>query len=258
MTQASKLQIQVIDGRMSVTIDRADKRNALSRAILNDIRVVFTEYAADKTIRMATLQGAGDKCFAAGGDLLDLQSVRTRDEATLMSEQGTEALNAIRNFPVPVVALLNGDALGGGAELAMACDFRLATAKARIGFLQGRLNISTAWGGGVDLFQALGRTRALYLLGSCEMIGGARAMELGLIHAMADEGKELNTLADEFLAPFMQRTPKVLRAFKGLANAVRQASPRAELDAVETRYLADTWIDDAHWQAMETLLNKGA
>jgi len=200
MTDTPKLQIEVSDCRMSVTIERADKRNALSRAILSEIQVAFSKHAADETIRMATLTGAGDKCFAAGGDLRDLQSVRTFEEARLMAEQAKQALDAIRNFPVPVVALLNGDALGGGAELAMACDFRLAAAHARIGFLQGRLNISSAWGGGIDLFQTLGRARALFLLGTCEMVDGDRALELGLIEAMADEGRDLTTLADEFLA----------------------------------------------------------
>ena len=175
------LTVEASEGRLAVTIDRADKRNALSRAVLAELQETFERHAKDDSLRVATLTGAGDKSFAAGGDLRDLASVRTVKEAEIMADQAKAALDAIRNFPVPVVATLNGDALGGGAELAASCDFRVAASHARIGFIQGRLNIATAWGGGIDLARIVGSARALRLLARSELLSGDEALALGLV-----------------------------------------------------------------------------
>jgi len=149
------------DGILRVTINRPEKRNALSRAVLDELGQVFAGHAPDEALRVAVLTAAGSHSFAAGGDLLDLAAVRTREGAAAMATQARTALDAIRRFPVPVVAALNGVALGGGAELAVACDLRIAAAHAGIGFVQGRLNIVTAWGGGIDLMRLLGPARGL-------------------------------------------------------------------------------------------------
>ncbi|MCH8238351.1 MAG: enoyl-CoA hydratase/isomerase family protein, partial [Proteobacteria bacterium] len=133
------------DGVITVTIDRPGKRNALSREVLAELAEIFTAAARDDGLKAAVVTGAGDKCFAAGGDLKDLASVRTLNDARAMADDAKQAFEAIRRFPVPVVAALNGDALGGGAELAVACDFRVFAHHARIGFVHGRLNIPTAW-----------------------------------------------------------------------------------------------------------------
>ena len=160
----SEVLISVDDGLLRITINRPEKRNPLSRAVLARLREVFEEQRGNDDLVLALLSGAGDKSFAAGGDLRDLEQVRTLDEARALHDLGNGALQAIRSFPVPVVAALNGLALGGGAELALACDLRIAAAHARIGFVQGRLNIPTAWGGGSDLAATIGPARALELL----------------------------------------------------------------------------------------------
>src|SRR3546814_1013392 len=97
-----------------------------------------------------------------------------------MSHRFRAVLEKLRSFPAPVIAALNGDAFGGGAELAMACDLRIAAGHAQIGFLQGKLAISTAWGGGPDLFAALGISRALRLLARAEILSAPRALDWGL------------------------------------------------------------------------------
>src|SRR5918993_3980409 len=135
--------------RLDVTINRPAKRNALSRDSLAALKRVFERHSGEHGIRVAVLTAAGEKSFAAGGDLKDLSTIRTLGEAAEMSRSARDVLDSIRRFPVPVVAALNGDALGGGAELAVACDMRVAATHARIGFVQGRLGITTAWGGGI-------------------------------------------------------------------------------------------------------------
>lgn len=244
-----------VDGILRVSINRPEKRNALSRSVLAELGQTFAAHATDERLLAAVLRGTGDKSFAAGGDLRDLSSIRTCDAAVAMAEQAKAALHAIRRFPVPVIAALNGDAMGGGAELAAACDFRVAASHARIGFVQGRLNISTAWGGGVDLMKLVGPTTALRLLCRSDMLCGAEALSLGLIDAVADEGQELDGLLADFLAPLLHQAPQVIRAFKALALAARDGQPRVELDALETRLFAANWVHDDHWIAAEKILS---
>ncbi|HEY0836735.1 MAG TPA: enoyl-CoA hydratase/isomerase family protein [Azospirillum sp.] len=245
---ADHLRVQRRDGRLDVVLNRPDKRNALSRALLADIRRTFEELAADDTLRVAVLRGAGDKSFAAGGDLKDLEAVRTLPEAEEMAREARAALEAVRQFPVPVVAALNGDALGGGAELASACDFRVAAAHARIGFIQGRLNIATAWGGGVDLMHIVGPTTALRLMSRSDILDMAHAHAVRLVDVVAEDGV-FDAAVDDFVAPILKQAPQVVRAFKALANAHRSGAPRAELYALETERFARTWVHDDHWDA---------
>jgi enoyl-CoA hydratase len=239
---------------LRVTLNRPEKRNALSRPLLADLGGVFRDHAGDESLCVAVLRGQGDQTFAAGGDLRDLSTVRTFDEAVEMAEDAKAALAAVRNFPVPVAAGLNGDALGGGAELALACDFRVAAAHARIGFIQGRLNISTAWGGGVDLVKRLGPGLGLRLMARAELLGPEAAREIGLIDDAAHEGESLDAAIERFIAPMVRQSPLVLRAFKAVARAQADGASRAELDEIETRRFAATWVHDDHWEAAAKVL----
>jgi enoyl-CoA hydratase len=256
MDEVPHLLVEREDDVLHVTLNRPDKRNALSRDLLATLLEVFTAHRENSALRAAVLRGAGEKAFAAGGDLRDLAEVRTHAQTVRMSEDARRALDAIRAFPVPVVAALNGDALGGGSELAMACDFRVAAAHARIGFVQGRLNISTAWGGGIDLMLRVNPTRGLALLCRSELMDGPAALALGLFDALAAPGQSLDALLADFLAPLRQQAPQVLRAFKALAHGVRMGLPREQLDALETRYFAATWTHADHWAAAEGALSR--
>lgn len=244
------------DGVLRVTIDRADKRNALSRALLAELRGVFERRADDSGLRLAVLTAAGDRNFAAGGDLRDLASVRTENEAVTMATDARAALDAVRGFPVPVVAALNGAALGGGAELALACDLRIAAAHAGIGFVQGQLNISTAWGGGIDLMRLLGPARGLGVLARGEVIPAPQAQVLGLVEAVADAGEPFDAFVARFIAPLARQAPQVMRAFKAQALAERQGWPRAEREQTEARLFSLTWVHDDHWTAADRLFAK--
>lgn len=248
----SPLKTAVDDGVLRVVIDRAEKRNALSRAVLAEIGAAFSRHAADRDLRFAVLSGAGDKSFAAGGDLKDLQAVRGAEAAADMARAAKAALMTIRRFPVPVVAALNGAALGGGAELAMACDMRVAVRHATIGFIQGRLAISTAWGGGVDLVRLLGPARALELLCRAEVLEAPRAEALGLVNLCGEEGEDAEALVDRFTAPMVRQAPQVMRAFKALSRTAHNAARAAE-DDLETEHFAGTWAHPDHDAAVERL-----
>ncbi len=250
--------VAAADGVLRVTIDRAEKRNALSRALLAELRGVFEGHAGDGSLRLAVLTAAGDRNFAAGGDLRDLASVRTEAEAVAMATEARAALDAVRGFPVPVVAALNGVALGGGAELALACDLRIAAAHAGIGFVQGRLNISTAWGGGIDLMRLIGPARGLAVLVRGEVIPAGPAQALGLVDAVAGADEPFEAFVDRFVASLPRQAPQVMRAFKAQAIAERLGRPRAEREQIEARLFSLTWVHDDHWNAVERLFEDRA
>ncbi len=255
-TASSDLLVESSDGILRVTINRPDKRNALSSEVLHSLGKVFASNADDQNLRVAVLRGAGEQCFAAGGDLRELASITTLEGAAEMARNAKSSLEAIRRFPVPVVAALNGDAMGGGAELSVACDFRIAAAHARIGFVQGRLNIATAWGGGIDLMRLIGPSRGLGLLCRGDMLSGAEAAALGLVDAVAREGQTLDALIEDFIAPILRQVPQVLRAFKSVSRGARAGLSREELNDLETRWFAETWVHRDHWMAAEKITSK--
>jgi enoyl-CoA hydratase len=252
----SDLKVESSGGVLRVTINRPDKRNALSGEVLRALGEVFASNIDDSDLRIAVLRGAGEQCFAAGGDLRELASITTLEGAAEMARDAKASLETIRQFPLPVVAALNGDAMGGGAELSVACDFRIAAAHARIGFVQGRLNISTAWGGGIDLMRLVGTSRGLGLLCRGDMLSGAEAVALGLVDAAAREGQSLDDLIADFIAPILKQSPQVLRAFKAVAKGVRAGLSRAELNDLETRMFAEAWVHEDHWAAAKKITSK--
>jgi enoyl-CoA hydratase len=254
-TEERPVYARLSGARLDVVINRPSKRNALSRASLAMLGDVFTKHATAE-VKAAVIRGAGDKSFAAGGDLQELSAVRNLDEAAAMSREGRAMLDAVRRFPVPVVAALNGDALGGGAELAVACDFRVAVGHARIGFLQGRLGITPAWGGSIDLADLVGPQRALVLMARYPVLGAAEAKALGLIDAVAADTASLKEATDDFLAPILALPRHVLISLKAYNRAYRNGIPRAELEALETRCLAEAWVHDDHWRAADAALTR--
>jgi enoyl-CoA hydratase len=166
-------------------------------------------------------------------------------------------LDVIRSFPVPVIAVLNGDAIGGGAELAVACDARIAAHHARIGFIQGKLAISTAWGGGIDLMKLVGPTRALQLLSRSEMLSATEALDIGLVNAVSAEHTKLTETVDAYIEPILRLAPQVLRAFKSLSQGARAGLSDDQLRELETEHLVTTWTHEDHWLAAAGVLEKG-
>ncbi|RIK97302.1 MAG: enoyl-CoA hydratase/isomerase family protein [Burkholderiales bacterium] len=250
------LRVERRDSILRVTIDRPEQRNPLSTDVLGELRRAFAEAAADETLRAAVVTGAGDRSFAAGGDLKEFDRLRSPEDAGRLWSHANEALRAVREFPLPVVAALNGVALGGGAELAVACDFRVAAPHAAIGFIQGRLNICTGFGGGADLVALVGGHRALSILIGAETMPAVRAREAGLVDEIAADGESLEQCVERFLQPLCAQAPQVLRAFKTIVLSDRLALPRVQREQRERQALIETWIHPDHWQASDRFLSR--
>lgn len=241
------------DGVLSVRIDRPRQRNALSRAVLTEIGRAFETNRENREIRVAILTGAGDKAFAAGGDLKDFASIRTEEEADGLFRLANQALDAIRRFPVPTIAALNGTAVGGGAELAVACDFRVAARHATIGYVQARLAITSGFGGGADLMALLGTRRALLHMLRGEALSAEAARTLGLVDEVTEARESLDDCVSRFIDPFREHPGQVLRALKALAIAGESSA--GEREALERKGFARTWAHPDHWAALERVLS---
>ena len=238
-----------------VTIDRAPKRNPLSLGVLDSLRCLFEGLASADEVRIAVLTGAGDNAFASGGDLDELARYRSYEDAAAFSRHGKAALDAIRRFPVPVVARINGYALGGGCELALACDQRFAVHHARIGMIHGRLGISPSWGGGNDLVELIGPARALRHLVEARALGAHEAAQQGIVDDVCPDGADFDDWFGEKIEEWRRHPRQVVRAYKALSQGARSLR-RDDLDAIETARFAEAWSHDDHWAAVAALHEK--
>jgi enoyl-CoA hydratase len=236
-----------------ICINRAHKHNALAGSILQGLASAVGAAADSPDTKVVVIRGSGDRYFAAGGDLRELSAVRDVSATHAMADNARKALDTIRNCPVPVLAYINGDAIGGGAELAVACDMRLQASHARIGFIQAKLAISSAWGGGADLFALVGAGRAMAMMARCELIDSMRALEWGLADAEITDGEDGNDVKN-FIEPFLRCSRPVLQAIKAQSIAWRSGQALSDRREVEREQLLKTWLHADHWAASDRFL----
>jgi enoyl-CoA hydratase len=191
-----------------VTVNRPDKLNALSAAVIGELHDAFSRIAGDAGIRAAILTGAGEKAFVAGADINEL-AVLTPVEARDYAARGQRTLRMLETGTKPSVAAVNGFALGGGLELAMACTVRFASENAKLGQPEVKLGIIPGYGGTQRLPRLVGRGRALELLLAGEPITAAEAYRIGLVNAVVPQA-ELLAHSRAWLAKVLANGPLAL------------------------------------------------
>lgn len=191
------LRIEQADHILTVTIDREKALNALNRKTVEELNHFFTQDAPQRSgYHGIILTGAGDRSFVAGADIKEFLGLDAKQGAAL-SRAGQEVFFAIERFPKPVIAVVNGFALGGGCELAMACHLRIAADTARFGQPEVKLGIIPGYGGTQRLVQYIGKTKAMELMLTGDMIAAGEAHRLGLVNyvlpqvEIMDKAKEL-------------------------------------------------------------------
>jgi len=192
-----------------VTLNRPKVLNALNQRTWQDLRAAFEDARDDADVRGAILTGAGDKAFIAGADISELAQV-TAVQAERSSTYGQEVLNLVENLGKPVVAAINGFALGGGCETAMACTIRLATESARFGQPEVKLGVLPGGGGTQRLPRLVGKGRALQLILSGEMISAQEAYRIGLVNEVVPAA-DLILRAEAILKQIFANAPLAVR-----------------------------------------------
>jgi enoyl-CoA hydratase len=197
------------DGIGFVTINRPDKLNALNDATVRELHEVFNAIAKDDEVKVAILTGAGEKAFVAGADIGEL-AVQTPVQGKERSQAGQKALDLIENLGKPVIAAINGFALGGGCELTMACTLRLASDNARLGQPEVKLGIIPGYGGTQRLPRLIGKGRAMEMIITGEMISAQEAHRIGLVNQVTTK-EELLPTAEKIARQIMANGPVAIR-----------------------------------------------
>jgi enoyl-CoA hydratase len=222
------LSIIVEDGVALLTVQRPDKLNALNAATVRELGRAVTELREDTATRGVIVTGAGDKAFVAGADIGELATM-TPIGGVATSREGQVILRALERMPKPVVAAVNGFALGGGLELALACHLRVASTRARFGLPEVKLGIIPGYGGTVRLPRIVGRGRALELILTGEMIDAQEAHRIGLVNRIA-EPAELLTVTQRLVRTIIANGPlAVALALESVAHAEATSSEDALL-----------------------------
>ena len=215
------------DGVARVTLNRPDKLNALNADVRARLIELFDALRDDDTVRVVVIHGAGEKAFVAGADVAEFAGRSVEEQRPVTYRR--RIYEVIADFPKPVIAAVHGFCLGGGCELAVSCDLRVADMTARFGQLEVRLGLIPGGGGTQRLTRLVGPGQALRLGLTGDMIDASEAHRIGLVEVLAEEGAHLETALG--LARRMARwSPVALRLVK---DSVRQASERPLQDGLD-------------------------
>lgn len=207
---------------LTITINRADKLNALNKTVMKELNKVIDEVYKNDEIRSAIVTGAGAKSFVAGADISEFVGLSV-DEGKNHAKEGQAIFMKIENCPKPVVAAVNGFALGGGCELAMACHFRIASDNAKFGQPEVNLGLIPGYGGTQRLVQLIGKGRAIEMLISANMIDANTALQYGLVNYVVTQ-QELLEKVKALLSVINTKAPIAVAKCIEAANAVYNES----------------------------------
>lgn len=238
------VDLELDDGLAVLTIDRPHARNAISLDTMAELEKALDSLDTSPGVRALAITGADDKAFVSGGDLKELSAIKTEEEASAMAWRMRTICDRFAQFPAPVIAALNGHAYGGGAEVAVAADIRVAADDIKIAFNQVSLEIMPAWGGAERLAAIVGRSQALLLAGTGTVLDAAGAHRIGLVdrvlpRASFDEGWRA-------LARSLANRPAA-----EIKRVISGASPE---EAVAS--FARLWVGDEHWEAAEKMTRR--
>ncbi len=188
-----------------VTINRPKVLNALNQTVLDELEMVIDAITSDLSVQGAVITGAGEKAFVAGADISEFRGISV-EEARKMSRRGQMIFARLEALPIPVIAAINGFALGGGLELAMSCTFRYAVPNARVGQPEVKLGLIPGYGGTQRLARLVGRSRAMEICMTARMVGAEEALKIGVIDRIIED-RNLVDAAVESIQAILANAP---------------------------------------------------
>jgi enoyl-CoA hydratase len=202
----------------NITINRPQALNALNQETLDELHSALLACYQKPDIKGIIITGEGDKAFVAGADIKEIAAIPT-EKAIEFSKKGQELFKMIEDCPKPVIAIVNGFALGGGCELAMACHIRIATENAKFGLPEVSLGIIPGYGGTQRLAQLVGRGKALELAMTGDMVSSNEAKEIGLVNHVVATKEEAIALAEKIMTKILAKGPLAITALIKSVNA---------------------------------------
>lgn len=239
------VDLELDDGLAVITIDRPHARNAISLETMDQLEKALDGIEGSTGAHALVVTGAGDRAFVSGGDLKELSALRTEPDASAMAWRMRAICDRIAGFPGPTIAALNGHALGGGAEFAVAADIRVAADDVKIGFNQATLAIMPAWGGAERLVQLVGFSKALLLAGTGTVLDASEAERIGLVDKVLP--RESFEEGWRGVARLLARRPA------GDIKRVMRGVPTTEAVSAFARL----WVADEHWAAADKVMKRG-
>ena len=237
---------------LTLILNRSESLNALNAQVLDDLSAALDAVDLD-TVRCLIFTGAGEKAFAAGADIAAMADM-TPEEAAAFSRRGNEVFRRIETFPLPTVAAVNGYALGGGCELAMACDIRLCSENAVFGQPEVTLGITPGFGGTQRLMRLVGMGKAKELIFSARNVKAAEALQMGLVNGVYP-ADELLPAAEKLAAKIAKNAPVAVRACKAAMNEGVDLPMDQAIDA-EVREFSACFETEDQKRGMAGFLNK--
>jgi len=236
------VDLELDDGLAVLTIDRPHARNAISLDTMAELEKALDALDADNDARVLVVTGAGDRAFVSGGDLKELAAIKTVEEASAMAWRMRTICDRLAESKIPVVAALNGHAFGGGAEVAVAADIRIAADDVKIAFNQVSLAIMPAWGGAERLAKLVGRSQALLLAGTGTAVDAQEAQRIGLVDRVVSRGSFDETWRSLARALANRPAAEIKRVIDGVTPDEAVAS------------FARLWVADEHWRAADKVM----
>jgi enoyl-CoA hydratase len=211
------IRTELTDNIFFIYINRPDKMNALNQQVMAELALAVDEIYTNKEIKSAVITGTGEKAFVAGADIAEFLTLSAQQGAEL-AKKGHVIFKRIEDSPKPVIAAVNGFALGGGCELAMACHFRIASANAKFGQPEVNLGLIPGYGGTQRLTALIGKGKAMELMMTADMINAADALALGLVNHVVPL-EELIPKAKELLGKIHSKGPLAIARVIKCVNA---------------------------------------
>lgn len=215
------------EGVATITINRPEALNAFNAEVVGEILQALEDVKTDENIRVVVLTGAGEKAFSAGADIKAMKGINAL-KARELSQMGEKLCTALENLEKPIIAAINGYALGGGLEVAMACDLRIASENAKVGQTEINIGLIPGWGGTQRLTRLIGATKAKELIFTGKMVDAKTAEQLGLVNMVVPADKFRETVR-QFAIEIAQKAPVALKVAKALINKGAEISLDAAL-----------------------------
>jgi enoyl-CoA hydratase len=242
------------DGIANITINRPQKYNALNTAVVSKMRELFKQAEQDSTVRAVVLSGAGEKAFAAGADITEFQG-KNSEAVRPLAENGQELCKYMESMSKPIIAAVNGFALGGGCEIAMACDIRYASANARFGQPEINLGIIPGFGGTVRLPRLVGLGIAKELVYTGDQIKADEAFRIGLVNKVFESVQALHEGVKELATKLVDKPGVAIKLAKQSLNNAWHLSLLDNL-AFEVNVFCQTFDTEDKDEGVEAFLEK--